>query len=202
MGEGSKQFFFERKNRKTFISSGVRRLTRALTAFAALLSAAHAEPRRIPLTPPDTRAEFTTYAMGLWPLEGHFTRFTGQLTVDPAHTQDCAVTLQIDVASLQMADPARTRIAVGPKLLNQPQFPTLSYQGSCAGGQAAGLLTMHGVTRPLVLAARRTGQTVTATGTLHRQDYGIDAMPGLVGRTIKLTFAVSLPEDLAAIVAP
>ncbi len=169
----------------------------------ALLSLeARAEPRQIPLAPPGTSAEFTSYAMGLWPIAGHFTRFSGRLQVDPAHAQDCTVSLNIDVSSLEMADPARARTAMGPKLLDASRFPTLSYQGSCAGGHAAGMLTMHGVTRGLALSARRAGQVVTATGTLHRQDYGIDGLPGLVGRTIKLSFAVSLPGELAALVDP
>ena len=140
--------------------------------------------------------------MGLWPVAGHFTRFTGQLQVDPAHAQDCTVALNIDVSSLQMADPERARLATGPKLLDALQYPMLTYQGSCAGGHAAGMLTMHGVTRKLDLTAKRAGQTVTATGTLRRQDYGVDGLPGLIGRTIKLTFAVSLPDDLAALVDP
>ena len=173
-----------------------------LAFFTCLTTAADAHTRQIPLLPPATRAEFTSYAMGLWPIDGHFTRFTGQLLVDPAHAQDCTVTLNVDVSSLEMTDPDRARTATGPKLLDAPHFPTLTYQGNCAGGHAAGMLTMHGVTRKLELTARRAGQVVTATGTLRRQDFGIDGLPGLIGRTIKLTFAVSLPDDLAALVDP
>ncbi len=217
MAGGRKAFFFERKKQKTF--GPCRRVLKRgatgsksflvlffkkglLACLACLPAAAHAQTRQVALLPPATRAEFTSYAMGLWPITGHFTRFTGQLQVDPAHAQDCTVTLNIDVSSLEMADPERARTATGPKLLDAPQFPTLTYQGSCAGGRAAGLLTMHGVTRKLELTARRTGQVVTAFGTLHRQDYGIDGLPGLIGRTVKLTFAVSLPDDLAALVDP
>ena len=175
---------------------------RLLALLTFYTHSANAQPREIPLTPPGTKAEFTTYALGLWPIPGHFTRFTGQLQVDPAHAQDCTVTLNIDVSSLEMADPERARLATGPKLLDQPRYPSLTYQGSCAGGRAAGLLTMHGVTHRLELTAKRTGRVVTATGTLHRQDYGLDGLPGLIGRTIKLTFAVSLPDDLAVLVDP
>ena len=187
--------------------SGVKRFLllffkKEVLALLAFVSPAKADPQQIPLTPPATQAEFTTYAMGLWPIQGHFTRFSGELSVDPVRTADCTVSLHIDVASLVMADPDRAKLAVGPKLLDEARFPTLSYQGSCAGGRAAGLLTMHGVTRPLVLEARREGGTVTATGTLRRQDFGVDGMTGLIGRTIKLTFAVALPGGLASRMAP
>ncbi len=168
----------------------------------ALATSAAAAPRQIVLSPPDTSVAFTSYAMGLFAITGHFTRFTGHLLIDPGNPQDCTVALQIDVASLEMADPARARLATGPKMLDQPHFPMLAYQGSCAHGHAAGLLTMHGQTRSLELTASRSGPRVTAIGTLRRQDYGIDGLPGLVGRTIKLTFAVSLPDELADLIDP
>jgi len=174
----------------------------ALTLILLAAPFCRAETRHLPLAPPQTRAEFTTYAMGLWPLAGHFTQFSGDITVDPAHADLCTVSLDIDVASLEMADPERARLAVGPKLLNQAEFPKLTYRGTCAGGRAAGMLTMHGVTKPLFLTATRTGATVTATGSLKREDFGIDGMPGLIGRTIKLSFAVQLPEDVATLVRP
>ena len=178
---------------------------RMMTALALVWLPAipcRAQLRQVPLAPPATRAEFTTYAMGVWPLAGHFSRFTGQITVDPAHAETCGVSLDIDVASLEMDDPGRARLAIGPKLLDQADFPRLTYQGSCAGGHAAGRLTMHGVTRPIELTAHRNGQIVTATGSLRRQDFGVDGLAGVIGRTIKLTFAVQLPDDLATLVDP
>ena len=60
-----------------------------LACVALLPGEAGAEPRQIPLAPPGTSAEFTSYAMGLGPIAGRFTRFSGELQVDPAHVQDC-----------------------------------------------------------------------------------------------------------------
>ncbi len=183
-------------------------LTGRQTALALVLlallpaKACRAQVRHVVLAPPGTQASFTTYAMGLWPMEGHFDRFTGDIAVDPAHAESCAVSIDIDVASLQMADPVRARLAIGPKLLDQPDFPLLAYRGTCAGGRAAGLLTMHGVTLPLQLTTRRNGQVITAIGSLRRGDFGIDGLPGMIGRTIKLSFVVQLPNDLAMLVAP
>ena len=157
--------------------------------------------RQVALTPPGTSVQFTTYAMGLFPLAGHFNNFTGELHVDPNNPNTCAVTLDISVASLQMADPGRTRDALSPSLLDAATYPHLTYQGSCAGGHASGMLTMHGVTRRLELTATRQGDTVTAQGTLRRQEYGVTGLPGLLGRTIRITFAVSLPDGLASLMA-
>ena len=156
----------------------------------------------IHLVPPGTQVEFTTYAMGLFPLEGHYDRFTGELRVDPARPADCRVTLDVDVGSLVMADPSRVRLALGPKLLDQGAYPHLLYAGTCGGGHATGVLTMHGVSKPVDLMTRRDGPLVTAQGSLHRQDFGIDGLPGLIGARITITFLVRLPMEVARLVDP
>ena len=160
-----------------------------------------AAARQVALTPPGTSVQFTTYAMGLFPLAGHFNSFTGELNVDPSNPNTCAVSLDISVASLQMADPSRTKDALSPSLLDAASYPHLIYQGSCVGGHASGMLTMHGITKKLELTATRQGDTVTAQGTLRRQEYGVTGLPGLLGRTIRITFAVSLPDGLASLMA-
>ena len=180
-----------------------RAATPSANALAAAVSGA-ASPvgttsRHLTLAPPGTSVRFTTYAMGVFPLTGHFDHFAGALDVDPASPNTCTVTLDISVASLQMADPDRTKQALGPALLDAAAYPHLTYQGSCVGGRASGMLTMHGVTRHLDLTATRQGETVTAEGTLRRADYGVTGMPGLLGRSIRITFAVCLPDGLAGL---
>ncbi len=170
-----------------------------LGAGLAAGAPASAQPRSVPLNPPGARTEFTAYALGVWPIQGHFARFSGALTADPARPGQCAVRLSIDVASLEMADPSRTELAAGPKLLDHARFPTLSYTGICAGSHAAGQITLHGVTRPLALDLHRHGLTVTATGSLRRVDFGVAGLPNLIGQTIRLSVSVPLPDDLAAL---
>jgi polyisoprenoid-binding protein YceI len=156
----------------------------------------------VPLLPGPASIGLTIYAMGLFPLPAQFGRFTGTLTVDQADPSHCIVALRIETASLQMADASRLQLALGPRLLDAAHYPLLIYQGSCAGGQAAGALTLHGVTRPLTLSASRDGDRVEAAGTLIRQDYGVDGWPGLIGRTIRIRFSVKLPPGLAARLDP
>ncbi len=157
---------------------------------------------QVDLTPASTQISFTTFAMGLFPLGGHFTRFHGELQYDPADADACSVALDIDVASLSMADPARVRTALGPRLLNAAAFPNMTYHGTCSGGLATGLLTMHGATRPVSLSLVNDGAKMLARGDLHRQDFGLTGLPGLVGRTIRIAFAVTLPVRLAKPASP
>ena len=161
-----------------------------------------AATEEIPLVPPQTRVEFTTYAMGLFPLRGHFERFAGALRLDTAHPADCSVTLHVEVASLVMADPGRVKLALGPKLLDQDAYPRLLYTGSCGNGRNTGVLTMHGISKKLDLTVTRDGEMITAEDTVHRQDFGIDGLPGIIGARITVTFLVRLPEDVARLVQP
>lgn len=165
-----------------------------LGALIATASDAQAGLRTIPLQPATARIDFTTYALGLFPLAGHFAAFTGALQIDPAQPDSCTITLDVDVASLAMADPTRTRQALAPDMLDATAYPHLTYRGTCSGGYANGTLTLHGTTRPLQLATFRRGDDLRASGTLHRQDFGITGMQHLVGRTIAIGFTVALPQ--------
>jgi polyisoprenoid-binding protein YceI len=87
-----------------------------------------------------------------------------------------------------MADPAYARKALAADMLDAARFPTMSYDGACAGNTVGGALTLHGVTRPLTLALTRDGSEVAGVGRLLRHEYGIDGMPHLLGQTIKIRF--------------
>lgn len=182
--------------------------TRRTVRVAALLglivvpSRIQATQTVVPLLPGTTTIDLTIYAMGLFGLPAHFTRFSGSLRVDPDTPADCRVSVQIEAASLQMEDAGRARLATGPNLLDAARYPQLSYAGSCAGGQAEGALSLHGVTRKLTLTAIRDGDRIEATGTIRRGDFGIDGLPGMIGRTIKLRFTAQLPPGLAARIDP
>ncbi len=167
---------------------------------AAIFLAAHpccAAPVTVPLGPETARIALTVFAVGLWPVPGRFERFSGRLTVDPA-AGDCRISVAVEVASLRMAGSGRTRLALGPSLLDATRYPKLAYDGTCNATAASGRLTLHGVTQPLFLRPQCAGNQVSATGSLHRQDFGIIGLPGLIGRRVDLLLSVTLPQGLAA----
>ncbi len=178
------------------------RLLASLGLVSPIAAAPITAPTVVPLTPASTRIDLTVYAMGLFPLPAHFVRFSGTLAVISGPPLRCSVAIRIEAASLEMEDAQRAQTAIGPHLLDAAHFPDLIYQGSCTNGQATGELTLHGVTRPLTLTATRTGDQVSASGTLRRQEYGITGLPGLIGRSIGIRFTVRLPPGLAARINP
>lgn len=159
-------------------------------------------PVTVRLVPGTATIGLTVYAMGLLPMLGRFQRFSGSLVIDTDQADACAVTLDVEVGSLKMNDGPRTRMALGPGLLDAAHFPSLHYAGTCSAGASTGALTLHGVTRDISLAAQRSGDVVSATGSLRRGDYGIDGLPALIGRRVEMHLSVTLPPGLAARLHP
>ncbi len=155
-------------------------------------TAAVAAPRRIVLGPTGTEVGFRAYGLGLLPIDGSFTRFTGSLTYDPDNHAACRVELVVDVASLIAQDPVLRDTIAGPEFLDAAGFPSLVYAGACQERAIGGTLGMHGVTRPFELSLTWSGDQVVAVGRLLRADWGMTAMPILAGRTVRIRVAVSL----------
>ncbi len=166
--------------------------------LATLALPCTATPLAVTLAPATTRLVLTAYALGLLPVAGRFQRFSGQLTIDPADAGHCSVSLDVEVASLQMNDALATRAALGASLLDAAHYPRLHYAGTCGSREASGLLTLHGAVRPLTLTIRRHGNAVEARGRLYRTEYGVGGLLSAVGRTVDVALSVTVPAGLAA----
>lgn len=176
-----------------------RRLARILSLLVLLAcqsaAAAVAEPRTLPLDPAHAEVGFRAYALGLVPIDGSFSRFSGQLTFDPASPAHCAVEVRVEVASLQIGNAAMQADVLSPNLLDAAAFPTLTYSGACRGDVIEGTLTMHGTARPLSLAIETKGGRYSAEAAMRRRDWGIVGRPLLAGATVRIR--VSAPISVA-----
>jgi polyisoprenoid-binding protein YceI len=94
-----------------------------------------------------------------------FSRFDAQLTFDPSNLPASKVLTTIDASSIEMdaAPPACLEIVKGPQLLDTVKFPQIVFKSErvrMSGAKSmeiSGLLTLHGVTRPMVLKATYNG---------------------------------------------
>lgn len=164
----------------------------ALFLFAA--THAGAAPRTVRLEPAGTTVAIRAYAVGLVPIDSRFTRFDGTLTYDPAAPGTCAATLRIIAASLETASPERRDMILGPDFLDAARFPELRFEGRCTAAEAlSGVLSLRGVTQPLAMRLAWMERSVHAQGSMRRALWGMTAKPFIVGPTIRLSVAVSLP---------
>ncbi|TLY57374.1 MAG: polyisoprenoid-binding protein [Gammaproteobacteria bacterium] len=122
-----------------------------------------------------------------------FSRFDAQLTFDPAKLVASQVVVTIDATSLEMdgAPQACLDIVRGPQMLDTAKFPEMIYKSERVQVKGSnsmeiiGKLTLHGVTRALVLNATYNGGYAghpmdpharvgfSAHASLKRSDFGI-----------------------------
>jgi polyisoprenoid-binding protein YceI len=162
-----------------------RALTRA-ALLVALPAASLAQPSDQPIAPPAAELTISLSALGLLPLDARFTRFTGILHLDPADPAACTVSLTAEVASLEMSSQSVRDDMLSPDLLDAARFPTLTYRGTCQNDAIDGVLTLHGVSRPLRLPLRRGPAGWDISGAFRRDEWGITGRPLLAGMTVRL----------------
>jgi polyisoprenoid-binding protein YceI len=117
------------------------------------------------------------------PFKGHFKTFTGTIDFDPAHPDQGHADIVIDLASATTGDTQRDTSLPQSDWFNTGAFPQAHFVAAhftAKGGQAfeaAGALTIRGITKPVTLPFTLTinGATAHATGhvQLIRTDFGV-----------------------------
>src|SRR5581483_4149171 len=120
------------------------------------------------------------------------------------------VAASIDAASIDSGLARRDDVLRGPDYLDAERFPRLAFQGTRIERQGdryrvAGDLTIHGVTRPVVLDLQDNGEGVNRRGersralttefTLNRLDYGVGPAPDAgtaIGQEVRIWLQIEV----------
>lgn len=164
-----------------------------ILAAACLVSAmaASAEPSRYTIDPSHTYPSFEADHMGISMWRGKINKSEGRITFDKT-TGDGTVEVTIDLASIDFGQDALNKWATGDTFFDTAKFPKATYKGALTGlksgsnAKATGTLTLHGVTKPVVLTIesfkcidhpmfKRDYCGADATATFTRDDFGLDA---------------------------
>jgi polyisoprenoid-binding protein YceI len=132
--------------------------------------------------------------MGFSTYTTRFSRFDAELTLDPKNLPASKVMTTINASSFEMdaAPQMCLDIMKGPQMLDTAKFPRIVFESESVrmtGGKSMeipGTLTLHGVTRPMVLTATYNGGYAgmpnmdpqarvgfSAHGSFKRSDFGI-----------------------------
>jgi polyisoprenoid-binding protein YceI len=132
--------------------------------------------------------------MGFSTYTTRFSRFNSELTFDPKNLPASNVVTTIEAASFEMdaAPQMCLDIMKGPQMLDTAKYPEIVFRSArvrMTGAQSmeiSGTLTLHGVTRPIVLAATYNGGYAgmpnmdpqarigfSAHGSFKRSDFGM-----------------------------
>jgi polyisoprenoid-binding protein YceI len=122
-------------------------------------------------------------------VRGHFTKWTTQLTFDAADPLRSSVDVSIDAASIDTREPQRDGHLRSPDFLDAEKFPKITYKSGRVERLAdkkykvAGNLTIHGVTREVVLDVEELGRgkdpwgneriAFVAKASIERGDFGL-----------------------------
>jgi len=149
--------------------------------------------------------DFSILHMSLSKVRGHFGNIGGTLVLNESDITKSTVNVTIDVTSVDTGQPQRDSDLKSPNFFDVAQFPTATFTSTSIAKSGDGLtisgnLTLHGVTKPVVLQADKpTGPAngmdkkphygFSATTTLKRTDFGIGAKvpSAIVGEDVSLT---------------
>ena len=186
----------------------VRSLTVALVALPAFAFAADTWN----LDPAHTQVAFSVKHLMISTVRGEFTRTAGKVVLDEADITRSSVEATIDIASINTREEKRDAHLRSPEFFDVAKFPTMTFKSTKVEKHGAGLkvtgdLTMHGVTRPVVLDV--TGPTkeikdpwglarrgVSATAKLNRKDFGVSYGPdAVVSDMVTITIDAELVKE-------
>jgi polyisoprenoid-binding protein YceI len=137
-----------------------------------------------------SEADFAIKHLAISTVHGSFHGISGVITFDPADVAKSSVEATIPVDTIDTGVAPRDGDLKSPHFFDAAQFPTITFKSTSvhkAGDHydVAGDLTIHGVTKPVVLKLEELGKAqtgpdgksvhrgFTATTTINRKDFGL-----------------------------
>ena len=163
------------------------------------------------IDPSHSNVEFAVKHMMFTTVKGSFEGVSGTITLDEANLANSSVSVEIDASTINTRDQKRDAHLRSGDFFNVEQFPTITFVSTRVEPQGdrlkvTGDLTMHGVTREVVLDAEMTGRGMSpfgfevmgyeATTKLNREDFGLtwnaalETGGVLVGNEIKISIDI------------
>lgn len=172
-----------------------------------------AEPMQYALDPVHTRIAFTVDHAGFSKAIGTVSGSTGVLIFDPDNWQSAELRARIPMTRIDFGDSRWNKAVLAGNLLDADNHPTAEFVSTRIEpstqdrASVHGTLTLHGVSREIVLDARLNAakrhplppfrRTIgfSATTSISRSAFGIDAWPSVIGDTIELRIEAEAVRD-------
>ena len=172
------------------------------------------------IDPAHSTVEFSVRHMMVTTVKGQFQKVKGTVELDEKDPSKSTVEVSIETASIDTREAKRDAHLKSPDFFDAAKFPALTFKSTKiekAGKgkfKITGDLTMHGITKAVVLAVEgpsasikdpygRTVRGVMATGKLDRKDWGmtwnkaLDSGGFVVSDEVKLDINAELAEHSA-----
>jgi polyisoprenoid-binding protein YceI len=128
--------------------------------------------------PAHSEVDFSVSHLTISRVHGRFGHVTATLTLDEGDIAKSSVTATIEVTGVDTGEEARNNHLKTDSFFDVAKFPTATFTSTSVtktadGLSIAGNLTLHGVTKPVLLIA--TGPTGPVPGMDHKQHAGFSA---------------------------
>jgi polyisoprenoid-binding protein YceI len=187
----------------------------AAVALALGTGVMSAQATQWKIDPMHSEADFAIKHMAISTVHGSFHGVSGVITFDPANMAKSSVEATIPVDTVDTGVAPRDNDLKSPRFFDAAQFPTMTFKSTSvrkAGDHydVAGDLTLHGVTKPVVLKLEELGKEetgmdkksvhrgFTATTTINRQDFGLAFNGTLSSGDAVLSDEVKIEIDIDA----
>lgn len=182
----------------------------------AMSAMASAQTTTWQIDPMHSSANFSVRHMGVSNVQGHFKIASGTVMWNDADVTKSSVQATIDMTSVDTGVAPRDTHLKSDAFFDVAKFPTMTFKSTSVMKSGDGLmvhgdLTMHGVTKPVVLNVTdisqpqtmkmgpnaKTLRGLTATTTVNRTDFGVGGSIGaaMVGDEIKVTLEVEMDKQ-------
>jgi polyisoprenoid-binding protein YceI len=186
----------------------------AIALFVALPVLAHADTWQI--DPAHTNVEFSVRHMMISNVKGQFQKTSGTVAVNGKDPTSAKIDATIDATSINTRVDKRDAHLKSPAFLDVDKFPTITFTSTKVEADGPGKwkvtgdLTLHGVTKPVVLEVEGAGTPisdpmgntragVSATTKIKRSDFGLTWNQPLEAGGVMVGDEVAISIDVEAI---
>jgi polyisoprenoid-binding protein YceI len=195
------------------MNSWISKTAIAIAMLAILPVLAHADTWNI--DPAHTNVEFSVRHMMISNVKGQFQKTSGTITTNGSDPASATVDATIDASSVDTRVEKRDMHLKSPDFLDVAKYPTITFKSTKveADGpnkwKVTGDLTLHGVTKPVVLDVESSGQPVSVMGNMRagasakteikRSDFGLTWNKVLESGGVMVGDEVAISIDLEAV---
>ena len=193
------------------LKAGIVALLAVSTAQAGESALSSAKPGSYKVESYHTQVGFSISHFGFTNYSGLFSGATGTLQLDPARLSTSKLDISIPVESITTTVAKLNDELKGDKWFDTAKFPQATFVSTrvvptADGANVTGNLTLHGITKPVVLHVRFIGAGVNpldkaytvgfeATGTIKRSDFGVTTYLPAVGDEVQLNIAGAFEQQ-------
>ncbi|NKB38468.1 MAG: YceI family protein [Gammaproteobacteria bacterium] len=184
---------------KKFGESSIRKILFGLICGLSMSFSASAAEYGIDIKGMHAFVQFRIVHLGYSVLLGRFNDFGGSFNWDKSNPGSASINVEIKTASIDSNHAERDKHLREEDFLDVEKYPTATfkstkYHGDTSGGKMDGVLTLHGVSKPVTLDVKVIGEGddpwggyragFEATTKIRRADFGMDYNLGPAAETM------------------